>query len=85
MVANLAPGIPKITGQSLMPQPYDTGAMSNGLDSPHDETITVTQGGETETVTIGGDQPGETAVITVGGSMQTLTVGSGPPKMTCEY
>lgn len=41
---------------------------------PQDETITITQGGVTETVTIGGAQPGQTVVVTVGGEAKTVTI-----------
>jgi hypothetical protein len=73
-----------MAGKSFSPQPSDTGAaIPNGMSSPQDETITVTQGGETETVTIGGvGQVGQTVIVTVGGVMQTITVG---PGLTSKY
>lgn len=52
---------------------------------PGQQTITVTEDGDVETITIGGGQPGQTIVVTVGGEMQTITLGSGYPQMTSEY
>lgn len=64
-------------GESGMPPlPSDTGAAMQPSGLPQQETVTVTEGGDVETVTIGGVQPGKTGVIiTVGGELQTITVG----------
>jgi hypothetical protein len=82
---------PQMTGQmpggslqppGSLPQASDSGA---GMQSPLPETITVTEGGQIETVTMYpsvGAQPGETMVVTVGGQTETVTLGGSAPQMT---
>lgn len=48
---------------------------------PQDEIITVTQGGGTETVSVGSARPGQTVVVTVGGEVRTVTIAG---KLTVE-
>jgi hypothetical protein len=49
---------------------------------PQKETLTITQGGEVETVTIDGGKPGQTVVVTMGDIIQTVTI---PTQMTGKY
>ncbi|KAA8914702.1 hypothetical protein TRICI_002853 [Trichomonascus ciferrii] len=73
-----------IGGSMSMPL-TDTGvAMTTTTpsSSPQQETLTLTQGGEVETVTIHGGQPGQTVVVTVGGEKQTVTI---PPQLTGKH
>lgn len=75
--------------QSDKPLPTDTGAAITGGIQPSEtheqETITVTEGGDVETITINGSRPGQTIVVTVGGEIQTTTLGSGYPALTGKY